>query len=63
MPAISLTTRGEVLHQLAKRDNWASNNVGVVLVFCIVFIVFVGLISLVVYRRMMARRARNLGTA
>ncbi|KZZ87226.1 hypothetical protein AAP_05865 [Ascosphaera apis ARSEF 7405] len=51
MPAISLIPRAELaasqkLHQLARRNNWAGRNPGVILVFCIVFIVAFGIISL-----------------
>jgi hypothetical protein len=56
MAAIAL--RESHLHHLVKRRNWASENPGVILVFCIVFIVGVGIISLFVYRRWMARKAR-----
>ena len=47
MPAIdkTLIARDDSLHQLAKR-NWAGDNAGVVVVFCIVFIVGVGLVGL-----------------
>ncbi len=45
MPAIasSLVAR-EAFSQIAKRENWAAQEAGVVVVFCIVFIVAVGLI-------------------
>lgn len=49
------------LNQLTKREddgkNWAHANPGVVLVFCIVFIVGCGIISLFLYRKWMASRA------
>jgi hypothetical protein len=57
MPAISLATRDQTMHQLVRRGNWASHNAGVVLVFCIVFIVAVGLASLFIYRKWAARKA------
>lgn len=62
MPAIdkTLIARDQSLHQLAKR-NWADNNVGVIVVFCIVFIVAVGLITLFTYRKMMAKKALRQG--
>ncbi|MCJ1357980.1 MAG: hypothetical protein MMC33_007977 [Icmadophila ericetorum] len=45
---------------LAKRaNNWAGHNPGIILVFCIVFIVAVGLISLFIYRKLLARKARQ----
>jgi hypothetical protein len=57
MAAIAL--RDSHINHLAKRSNWASENPGVVLVFCIVFLVGVGIISLFVYRRWMARKAKK----
>ncbi|OOF93059.1 hypothetical protein ASPCADRAFT_209691 [Aspergillus carbonarius ITEM 5010] len=56
MAAIDLLAL-EARHQVIKRSNWASENPGVVLVFCIVFIVAVGIIALVIYRKWMARKA------
>ncbi|KAF7595698.1 hypothetical protein BBP40_005142 [Aspergillus hancockii] len=58
MPAIrALTPRAT--HELIKRKNWASENPGVVLVFCIVFIVAVGIISLFAYRKWMSWKAKR----
>lgn len=45
------------IQPLIKRGNWADKNRGVVLVFVIVFIVFLGLVSLIVYRRWMKLKA------
>lgn len=60
MPVIkSLIARDDAVHQLVRRSNWASDNRGVIVVFCIVFIVGVGLISLFIYRKMLARRANK----
>lgn len=64
MPALNLALIPRDTNLLIKRinnDNWAGHNPGVVLVFCIVFIVAVGLISLFVYRRLLARRAARVG--
>lgn len=47
------------LHQLTKRKNWAAREAGVVVVFCVVFIVVAGLIFLFLYRKLLARRARR----
>ncbi|KZF26971.1 hypothetical protein L228DRAFT_265319 [Xylona heveae TC161] len=60
MPALdhSLVVRDQ-FHQLFKRKNWAAHHPGVVLVFCIVFIVGAGVIGLVVYRKVLAARARR----
>ncbi|GLB12479.1 hypothetical protein AtubIFM57258_010161 [Aspergillus tubingensis] len=56
MAAIDLLAL-EARHQVIKRSNWAGENPGVVLVFCIVFIVAVGIIALFIYRKCMARKA------
>ncbi|CAG8949988.1 hypothetical protein HYFRA_00004320 [Hymenoscyphus fraxineus] len=57
-PTSSLQVR-DIVHQLTKREkNWAQREVGVVVVFCIVFIVAVGLISLAITRAINRRRAR-----
>ncbi|EAW12895.1 uncharacterized protein ACLA_013300 [Aspergillus clavatus NRRL 1] len=55
MAAISLPVSDA--HQLTKRRNWAGDNPGVILVFCIVFIVAMGLVFLFIYRKWMARKA------
>ncbi|KAF7519259.1 hypothetical protein PCG10_010121 [Penicillium crustosum] len=51
------------LHQIVERSghkgNWANRNRGVVLVFCIVFLVVVGIIALFAYRRMLQRKANK----
>ena len=47
------------VHQLSKRKNWAAREAGVVVVFCVVFIVVGGLIALFLYRKLLARRARR----
>ena len=39
--------------------NWAYRNPGIVLVFAIVFIVGAGLTSLFIYRKLLARKARQ----
>ncbi|KAK2743747.1 hypothetical protein FQN55_007151 [Onygenales sp. PD_40] len=59
MAAISLITRDETLHQLARRSNWAGENAGVMLVFCILFVIAVGLAALVIYRWCLARKAKR----
>ena len=60
MPALDyqLVARDAAL-QLVKRKNFAGKNPGVILVFCIVFIIVVGLLGLFLYRKMLARRARR----
>lgn len=41
----------------SKRSDWASRNPGPILVFCIVFVVGLGIVLLFVYRKLMARKA------
>ncbi|KAL3608215.1 hypothetical protein FPOAC2_03208 [Fusarium poae] len=55
----SLMTRDTVAHQLAKRQNWASKEAGVIVVFCIVGVVAIGLISLFLYKKAAARKANK----
>ncbi|CAG8311638.1 unnamed protein product, partial [Penicillium salamii] len=60
MPAIGVvpqTTVAPSLYAIVRRGNWADENRGVVLVFCIVFLVAVGIIALFAYRRWMKRKA------
>lgn len=47
------------IHRIAKRSNWASKNPGVVLVFCIVFLVGLGIVSLFIYRRVLQKKAEK----
>lgn len=46
-------------HELLKRHNWASRNPGVILVFCIVFLVALGFCTLFIYRRVLRRKAEK----
>lgn len=57
MAAISLPDT-EARSQITKR-NWASDNPGPILVFCIVFVVGLGVLSLFAYRKWMARKAKK----
>ncbi|KAJ5256654.1 hypothetical protein N7478_012758 [Penicillium angulare] len=63
MAAISLPSRSQAasFHALTKRGkgNFASRNPGVVLVFCIVFLVALGVVSLFIYRRVLQKRAER----
>ncbi|KAH7326344.1 hypothetical protein B0I35DRAFT_475000 [Stachybotrys elegans] len=54
----TLAVRDAVLHQLARR-NWASENPGPMVVFCIVGVVGIFLIGLYFYRLNLARQARK----
>jgi hypothetical protein len=56
MPALDSLAVATQRHVLEKRD-WASENPGPILVFCIVFIVAFGVISLFIYRKCMSMRA------
>ncbi|KKF97084.1 hypothetical protein CFIMG_005873RA [Ceratocystis fimbriata CBS 114723] len=61
MPAInSVVAREAVSHLVKRRKNWAHRQPGVILVFCIVFIIGVGLLSLFVHRKLKARKERKL---
>ncbi|KAJ5651532.1 uncharacterized protein N7484_005255 [Penicillium longicatenatum] len=61
MAVIYPTTRSQEssVHQITKRSNWASKNPGVVLVFCIVFLVGLGIVSLFIYRRVLQKKAEK----
>jgi hypothetical protein len=57
MAAISSLQARDAVHQFAKRSNWAAREAGVIVVFCVVFIVATGLIFLYVSRAISRRRA------
>lgn len=60
MPAInSALVSRETISHIAKRENWAQKEAGVVVVFAIVFVVAVGLIGLFISRKISAARARK----
>ncbi|KAF6819523.1 hypothetical protein CSOJ01_01266 [Colletotrichum sojae] len=63
MPAINSIVARDAVHQLAKRQNWAAQEAGVVVVFCIVFLVAVGLIGLWVSRCLSRRKAKKAAAA
>ncbi|KAH6674420.1 hypothetical protein B0J14DRAFT_653716 [Halenospora varia] len=50
MAAISTLAIRDTVSHLAKRGNWASHEAGVIVVFCIVFVVAAGLIGLFLTR-------------
>jgi hypothetical protein len=58
MAAISIPDYQPKIHDLAKR-NWASKNPGVILVFCIVFLVVMGVALLFLYRRLLRKKAEK----
>ncbi|KAI9641851.1 hypothetical protein NHQ30_009718, partial [Ciborinia camelliae] len=49
----------EATQQLVKRKNWAAREPGVIVVFCVVFIVAAGLIGLQLSRWIARRRERQ----
>lgn len=59
MPAINALVAREAVSTIAKRQNWAQKEAGVIVVFCIVFIVAVGIIGLFIGRKISAARARK----
>lgn len=61
MPAINTAAivARDTFSTIAKRENWAQKEAGVVVVFCIVFVVAVGLIGLWIHKTCAARRARK----
>ncbi|SLM35105.1 hypothetical protein LPUS_04161 [Lasallia pustulata] len=62
MPAISLTTSALLARATTtptKHRSWAKHEGGVILVFCIIFIIAAGLIGLCLFRMLVARRAKR----
>ncbi|KAI1822139.1 hypothetical protein F4861DRAFT_541306 [Xylaria intraflava] len=60
MPAINTAVIArDVVHQLARRENWAQKEAGVIVVFAIVFVVGVGLLSLFISRLIKKRQAKK----
>lgn len=57
MAALDQSLISRELHRLIKRKNWAAREPGVVLVFCIIFVVAALLIGLFITRKFQARRA------
>ncbi|KFY02147.1 hypothetical protein V490_00599 [Pseudogymnoascus sp. VKM F-3557] len=61
MPTIHHTLDArDVAMQLSKRGNWARQEAGVVVVFCIVGVVAIGVIWLCVHKWMLRRRANRV---
>ncbi|KAK2043252.1 hypothetical protein LZ31DRAFT_595777 [Colletotrichum somersetense] len=59
MPSVNSIIARDAVHQLAKRKNWASQEAGVIVVFCIVFIVAVGVAGLMISRCLSRRKAKR----
>ncbi|KAH6899777.1 hypothetical protein B0T10DRAFT_554347 [Thelonectria olida] len=56
MAAIKSLIAREAVHQLAKRKNWAAENVGPMVVFCIVGVVGIFLVGLFISKKLSARK-------
>jgi hypothetical protein len=61
MPAITSLVARDAIHTIAKRENWAAQEAGVVVVFCVVFVVAVGLIALFIHKKLQARKKAREG--
>ncbi|KAI1196906.1 hypothetical protein F5X97DRAFT_324999 [Nemania serpens] len=60
MPAVNTAiVARDTLHQLSRRQNWAQQEAGVIVVFAIVFVVGVGLISLWISKLVKKRNAKK----
>ncbi|KAI8633692.1 hypothetical protein F5Y19DRAFT_248951 [Xylariaceae sp. FL1651] len=60
MPAINKAiVARDTVHQLVRRENWAQQEAGVIVVFAIVFVVGVGLISLWISKCLGKRKAKK----
>ncbi|KAI0019375.1 hypothetical protein F4780DRAFT_452942 [Xylariomycetidae sp. FL0641] len=60
MPAISnAVVARDAMSHIAKRSNWASREAGVIVVFCIVFVVGVGLLALFISKQLAKRKAKK----
>lgn len=60
MPAISnVLVARDAMSTLAKRENWAQQEAGVIVVFCIVFIVGVGVLGIMIAKCVKKQRAKK----
>jgi hypothetical protein len=59
MPALQTLDARDVAMQLVKRKNWAQHEAGVIVVFCIVFIVGAGVLALCINKWLVRRRANR----
>ncbi|KFY90169.1 hypothetical protein V500_05255 [Pseudogymnoascus sp. VKM F-4518 (FW-2643)] len=59
MPTIHTLDARDVAMQLSKRGNWASQEAGVIVVFCIVGVVAIGIAWLCIHKWMLRRRANR----
>ncbi|ROT41131.1 hypothetical protein SODALDRAFT_330840 [Sodiomyces alkalinus F11] len=58
MPAINAIVARDAAHQLAKR-NWAAQEPGVVIVFCILGAVGIGILAVLLYKYISRKRAEK----
>ncbi|KAI1814020.1 hypothetical protein GGS20DRAFT_441172 [Poronia punctata] len=49
----------DAVHQLARRQNWAQQEAGVIVVFAIVFVVGVGLLALFISKQLKKRKMKK----
>lgn len=56
IPSMNLKAR-DFATRLSRRSNWAGHEAGVIVVFCIVFLVVTGIIALAISRWLSRRRA------
>ncbi|KAH9900133.1 hypothetical protein F4778DRAFT_158105 [Xylariomycetidae sp. FL2044] len=61
MPAINSLVARDSFSPIVRRQNWAQKEAGVVVVFCIVFVVGVGLIGLWISKCLARRKAKKAG--
>jgi hypothetical protein len=61
MAVINSVVARNAVSSIVKRDNWAHQEAGVVVVFAIVFIVAVGLIALFITKKLAARKKAREG--
>ncbi|CAK7243517.1 MAG: hypothetical protein STHCBS139747_005042 [Sporothrix thermara] len=59
MAAIDTALIAREASLLAKRSNWAGHEAGVIVVFCIVFIVGCGLLGLWIHKCVSSRKAKK----
>lgn len=56
MAVISLPPDPEAIHHISERSNWASHEAGVIVVFCVVFIVVTGVLGVFIGRAISRRK-------
>jgi hypothetical protein len=56
MAVISLPLAPEAIHYISRRSNWAGHEAGVIVVFCVVFIVVTGVLGVFIGRAISRRK-------